>query len=299
MYTAVDSSERIDLFVAAGKIACGGGKLDGLDGTFVLNGQLDEAGYRGAVICRFVDPSECIRTRREMEVPLGFREHARASFLELRVASDGPGHDSTVGYADGKATLRGKHAARSARFVSSCRGHRGLQSRVLLEGVVGRVESTIEMEIGSDPPRELTARYRYRAGEEDPHKAECAGTLDLCVEESIAVEPDPRGEATRLIEFAGIGRILRWHRRVRRSVGPFCGNFGDLAGASGTVAAACHADRRYCGEVSSCSMSSLIAPPALGDFTRLDDDMVKLVAYTIVSLRRDKGSSCRTARTRC
>lgn len=33
-------------------------------------------------------------------------------------------------------------------------------------------------------------------------------------------------------------------------------------------------------------MSSTIAPPAFGDFTRLDDDMVKLVAYTIVSLRR-------------
>jgi|SRR5689334_22273536 hypothetical protein len=35
-------------------------------------------------------------------------------------------------------------------------------------------------------------------------------------------------------------------------------------------------------------MSSLVAPPAFGDFTRLDDDMVKLVAYTIVSLLRDK-----------
>jgi len=34
-------------------------------------------------------------------------------------------------------------------------------------------------------------------------------------------------------------------------------------------------------------MSSLVAPPAFGDFTRLDDEMVKLVAYTIVSLRRD------------
>lgn len=34
-------------------------------------------------------------------------------------------------------------------------------------------------------------------------------------------------------------------------------------------------------------MSSSVAPPAFGDFTRLDDDNVKLVAYTIVSLRRD------------
>jgi hypothetical protein len=222
VYTAPDSGERIDLFVAAGKIACGGGKLDSLDGTFVLNGQLDEAGYRGVAICRFADRSECIRTMREMEAPLGFREHARASFLELRVASEGPGHESIVGYAGGKATLRGKHAARSARFVSSCRGHRGLQSRVLLDGVVGRVESTIEMEIGSHPLRELRARYRYRAGEEDPYKGECAGTLDLCLEESIAVEPDARGEATRLIEFAGIGRI--------------CGGTGVFEGASGLFA---------------------------------------------------------------
>jgi hypothetical protein len=35
-------------------------------------------------------------------------------------------------------------------------------------------------------------------------------------------------------------------------------------------------------------MSALVAPPAFGDFTRLDDEMVKLVAYTIVSLLRDK-----------
>jgi hypothetical protein len=34
-------------------------------------------------------------------------------------------------------------------------------------------------------------------------------------------------------------------------------------------------------------MSSTTAPPAFGDFTRLDDDTVKLVAYTIVSLCRD------------
>jgi hypothetical protein len=35
-------------------------------------------------------------------------------------------------------------------------------------------------------------------------------------------------------------------------------------------------------------MSALVAPPAFGDFTKLDDEMVKLVAYTIVSLLRDK-----------
>lgn len=35
-------------------------------------------------------------------------------------------------------------------------------------------------------------------------------------------------------------------------------------------------------------MSAVVAPPAFGDFTNLDDDMVKLVAYTIVSLRRGK-----------
>jgi hypothetical protein len=35
-------------------------------------------------------------------------------------------------------------------------------------------------------------------------------------------------------------------------------------------------------------MSALVAPPAFGDFTNLDDEMVKLVAYTIVLLQRDR-----------
>lgn len=219
VYTAVDSCDVVEMFVAAGKIRRAGGKLGGLPGTFVLNGRLDDLGYHGAVVLRFADAAGRVRTQREIEAPLGFHEQARSTFLGLRVASDGPGHEDMVEYANGKARLTAEYAARSARCVSECRGYRGLQSQVLLDRVVGQVECAIAMDPGAAG---LTAQYRYRVAKEETGKGECAGTLDLIVDEVVAIETETRGEYTRFMQYAGIGRI--------------CGGTGVFEGASGVFA---------------------------------------------------------------
>jgi hypothetical protein len=221
-YAATDNCDVVEMLVAAGKITRSGGKLDGLSGTFVLNGRLDEYGYRGAVALRLADSQGRVRTQREIETPLGFHEQAAATFLELRVASEGAGRDDIVAYDNGRMRLQADYAARSARYVSECRGHRGLQSQVLLDRIVGRAECLIEADAAVRPLAGLTARYRYRAAIDEVGKNECAGTLDLIVDESVVIETETRAEATRFVQFAGIGRIV--------------GGTGVFEGASGVFA---------------------------------------------------------------
>lgn len=206
VYCAVDGCETVELFAAAGKLSKGAGKLDGLAGTFVLNGRLDETGgFRGAVVCRFPDPSHRVRTRREIEPPLGFPDPARASFLELRVVSGEERSQVTVETVGGKACLTAdKLPARAARLVAECRGYRGLQSQVVLGPILGAVEVAIGEAALDGDTHGLTARYRYRVA--GIHR-ECAGTLDLVLDESVAIEMDVAGSATRVTQFAGIGRI--------------------------------------------------------------------------------------------
>jgi hypothetical protein len=156
------------------------------------------------VTCRFFDPGDRVRTSREIGAPLGFPEPAHSSFLELRVASGEPGTASIVEHVDGRARLTAEFPARAARFVTECRGHRGLRSQAVLGPVVGSVETVFEMDAGKSPVSGLTARYRYRV---DATNGECAGTLDLTLEESVAIEPYLPGEGTRVAQFAGIGRI--------------------------------------------------------------------------------------------
>ena len=212
IYSAVDGCECVELFAAAGTFSKAAGKLHGLVGTFALNGRLEPTGgFRGAVVCRFFDSTDRVRTRREMEPPLGFPDQASASFLELRVVS-GEERGRVAAETDGErvSLVASQLPARAVKLVSDCRGYRGLQSQVVLGPLVASVEAvigmdaTIPMEQCACAPHGLTAQYRYQV---TGVHGECAGTLDLMLEESIAINAGVPGDAPRLSQFAGIGRI--------------------------------------------------------------------------------------------
>ena len=80
----VDGKPRLKVG-AVGNVMKGHGKFSGLEGTFVMTGEIVELGFRGNITLRFIDPNRTIRTDCQIDSPVpATNPETGSSFVVMR-----------------------------------------------------------------------------------------------------------------------------------------------------------------------------------------------------------------------
>ncbi len=139
------------LAAAVGEVLDGRGRFEGLQGSYVLSGEVTTEGvFRGNVQCRLVDPNGQIRTDSEVGPGEGTRVAGSGlTYIMFRGQKrDAAVPTSYVFGPDGKPRgFKLKQELRAVHLNSTAGGRRGLRSSVRLGQVIGWMTSQVFLNI--------------------------------------------------------------------------------------------------------------------------------------------------------
>jgi hypothetical protein len=166
----VDGRPRL-LAAAVGTALQGRGRLQGMEGTFALNGELtEELGFRGDLTVRAPDPFGKVRTEREIPalaagVGLAGDE---GSYLVLRGEKEHREVRTEYGPAPGPGlvSLVTPAMMRSGAYPFSEAGRGGLRARMEVGSVVARLQANVVLDLFAPPgttasPNDFTTHNVY------------------------------------------------------------------------------------------------------------------------------------------
>jgi len=153
-----------------GDVTEGRGKLRGLEGTFVLNGELHHLGFEGSVTCRMIDPEGRLAARGE---PPGTTQapgvSPRSTFVVMRGEKRGPDVRTEYGPPPGPGlvSLITPAQMRAVDLRTFAPAREGVCSRMETGQVVAELMANVSLDILAPPgtserPNTFTTHNRYR-----------------------------------------------------------------------------------------------------------------------------------------
>lgn len=225
----VDGRPRI-LAAAVGTLLEGRGRLEGMDATFSLNGEITGAlGFQGDVTVRLPDPGGGLRTEREIATLSSgppFPEEDGAAYFVLRGEKEHAGVRTEYGAPPGPGlvSLVTPARMRTVVFPVACHGRGGLRTGMEPGREVARLQATVALDILAPPgtvaaPNDFTTRNVYTFFDA---AGEPVGTIEAQVVVGKSFDLTfPAAPDQPAMRYGGFGPILS-------GTGPF-------AGAQGTV----------------------------------------------------------------
>jgi hypothetical protein len=213
---------------AVGNVTEGFGKFSGLEGTFVLTGEITkELEFVGQITCRLVDPYGNVRTDRELaNLTSTSNPISDSTFVVMR----GEKKDKTVRTAFGPppggslVSLITPSQMRAAQFDFTNKGGGGIRTEMRIGQVIGTMDATVYFDLLAPPgtavsPVPFTTEEVYKFTDSD---GRVVGTLNAGIVEGISFGLKfPKAPGQPGVRFAGFG--------------PITGGTGPFEGASGVL----------------------------------------------------------------
>jgi hypothetical protein len=222
---------------AVGNVMEGRGRFDGLNGTFVMTGNLVDLGFLGNVTFRFIDPDGVIRTEREIEPPSASADPDRDfSYIVLRGVKKSSSVKTVYGPppGDDRVNLVTPSIMRSAQYIFDSSG-RGPRSGMSVGPLVANMEAEVLFNLlapsgTAKTPVPFTTKETYSFQE----GGRTTGVINTGVVDGVAFQLDFRDAPGQPgVRFAGFGPITG-------GTGPFEGVEGMLT-VNSTIGISPHA----------------------------------------------------------
>jgi hypothetical protein len=213
-YPVVVDGKAVVLLGAVGNFMSGTGRFDGLDGTFVLAGRVNEwLGFAGSVSCRIVDPEGRIRTDREMPSITNVHDpFPDQTFLVMRGVKRDRTVRTTYGPPPGPdlVSLLTPSQMRTIITEPLVREGQGLRVNYTVGPVIAAMEADVSFNIAAPPgtaqtPVPFTTRELYTFGGDDSRSC---GTVSARVTDGVAFGLRfPAAPRQAGVRFAGFGPV--------------------------------------------------------------------------------------------
>jgi hypothetical protein len=210
---------------AVGNVMQGHGKFSGLEGTFVITGDIVELGFLGNITIRLIDPDRMVRTERQIESPvLATSPETRSTFVVMRGVKKDSSVKTTYGPppADGRVNLVTPSVMRSLDVAFDTSGS-GPHANITAGPPIADMTAEVLFDLLAAPgnaqhPVPFTTREVYSF-----HSCDGVfGTVNAGVTDGIAFDlkfPEAPGQPG--VRFAGFG--------------PITGGTGSFEGAQGIL----------------------------------------------------------------
>ena len=177
---------------AVGNVTRGFGKFSGLEGTFVLTGEItQQLEFVGQITCRLVDPFSRVRTDRELTgLNAVSKPFSGSTFVVMRGEKKDKTVKTTFGPPPGGnlVSLITPSQMRSAQFDFTKSGGGGIRTEMRIGQVIGTMDATVFFDLLAPPgtaasPVPFTTEEVYKFTDADGH---LVGTLNARIVKGIS-----------------------------------------------------------------------------------------------------------------